>query len=188
MLNKMEVTSPRQRVQVNGWRRILRYFLPWACPVPRNRCQSIAGRSTTDLPCPFGTSTCRSFVTISSQLCLFLGISSVLHRLESHTSGRTTTQGGRPVATPASGSRQRLPERPERRALLPGRIGAVSRLSAIGADPCVTGHSSTILPAARMSLYKAALVSVLRRRGRARALGRGGRTARRRAPSPPLTL
>lgn len=50
---------------------------------------------SADLPCELSTSTCRSFVTISSAACLFLAISSVLHRLISHTSGRTTS-GGRP--------------------------------------------------------------------------------------------
>jgi hypothetical protein len=30
--------------------------------------------SATDWPCPLNTSTCRSFATISSALCLFLGI------------------------------------------------------------------------------------------------------------------
>jgi hypothetical protein len=41
-------------------------------------------------PCETRTSTCRSFVTISSGLCLFLGIS-VLLDAKRHTSGRTTS-------------------------------------------------------------------------------------------------
>jgi hypothetical protein len=41
-------------------------------------------------PCETRTSTCRSFVTISSGLCLFLGIS-VLLDAKRHTSSRTTS-------------------------------------------------------------------------------------------------
>ena len=41
-------------------------------------------------PCETRTSTCRSFVTISSGLCLFLGIS-VLLDAKRHTSGRTNS-------------------------------------------------------------------------------------------------
>src|SRR5664279_2442224 len=41
-------------------------------------------------PCETKTSTCRSFVTISSGLCLFLGIS-VLLDAKRHTSSRTTS-------------------------------------------------------------------------------------------------
>src|SRR3954468_9837188 len=42
-------------------------------------------------PCE-STSTCRSFVTISSAVCRFLA-ASVLHHAISHTPGRTTSQG-----------------------------------------------------------------------------------------------
>ena len=49
--------------------------------------------SATDVPCAVITSTCRSFATISSGLCLFLGIRSVLPGSMSHTSGRTTSVG-----------------------------------------------------------------------------------------------
>jgi hypothetical protein len=47
---------------------------------------------TTLWPCENRTSTCRSFVTISSGLCLFLGIAVHLH-VQRHTSGRTTFAG-----------------------------------------------------------------------------------------------
>src|SRR5450830_262233 len=48
--------------------------------------------STMPWPCETRTSTCRSFVTISSGLCLFLGIAVLLH-VQRHTSGRTTFAG-----------------------------------------------------------------------------------------------
>ena len=49
--------------------------------------------SAIDLPYELNTSTCRSFVTISSALCLFFGILGVLHRLRSQTLGRIPFQG-----------------------------------------------------------------------------------------------
>ncbi len=49
--------------------------------------------SATLRPCDTSTSTCRSFTTSSPGLCLFLAMRSVLFRLESHTSGRTTAKG-----------------------------------------------------------------------------------------------
>src|SRR5215213_9263281 len=49
--------------------------------------------SATVRPCAVSTSTCRSFATISSAVCLFLLILSSSIRLESHTSGRTISQG-----------------------------------------------------------------------------------------------
>src|ERR687893_1280147 len=56
--------------------------------------------SATVRPCAVSTSTCRSFATISSAVCLFWLILSSSIRLESHTSGRTISQGadhrGRP--------------------------------------------------------------------------------------------
>src|SRR5215211_2664889 len=76
--------------------------------------------SATGVPCATSTSTWRSLATISSGLCLFLGIA-VLLRLESHTSGWTT-----PVA--ADHSRRRLgscvPIREPQAELRPKQLGA----------------------------------------------------------------
>src|SRR3954471_5137577 len=83
-------------------------------------------------PCEASTSTCRSFVTISSGLYLFLGIS-VLLDAKSHRSGRTNSMGVAHIRSAAAVCAMTNAQRRE-------RLPSFYRLTLLG-QPMLCTHS-----------------------------------------------